>query len=64
MPGGTWDAQIQLVADHQIKQGEMSGSWDPALDPWGDEGGRVYSTAILALLMEVYYRYDTVIGSH
>jgi hypothetical protein len=32
------------------------GSWDP-VDPWGSAGGRVYSTAINALTLEVYYRY-------
>lgn len=38
------------------------GSWDPA-DAWGDDGGRVYSTAVCALMMEVYYRYTRVLGS-
>jgi hypothetical protein len=34
----------------------MHGSWDP--DPlWGGYGGRVYSTAVGALCLEVYYRY-------
>lgn len=32
------------------------GSWD-AVDAWGSAGGRVYSTAINALTLEVYYRY-------
>ena len=31
------------------------GSWDP-IDPWGLVGGRVYSTAIMALTCEVKYR--------
>lgn len=38
------------------------GSWDPA-DPWGEDGGRVYSTAICALMLEVYYRYARVLGA-
>ncbi len=59
-----WEPTIEAIAEHQIKEGEMKGSWDPQVDPWGAAGGRVYSTAILALLMEVYYRYDTVIGAH
>jgi len=59
-----WSPMIQAVADAQIQEGEAKGSWDPQLDPWGSAGGRVYTTAILALLMEVYYRYDNVIGSH
>jgi len=35
------------------------GSWDP-LDPWGSAGGRVYSTAINALTLQVYYRYNKI----
>ncbi len=38
------------------------GSWDP-VGPWGEEGGRVYSTAICTLMMEVYYRYTNVLGA-
>jgi|FLOH01.1.fsa_nt_gi hypothetical protein len=38
------------------------GSWNPA-GPWGEEGGRVYSTAICTLMMEVYYRYSRVLGA-
>jgi hypothetical protein len=34
---------------------QYKGSWDP-LDPWGSVGGRVYSTAIMALTCEVKYR--------
>jgi hypothetical protein len=37
------------------------GSWDP-VDPWSSEGGRVYSTALNCLCMEVYYRYPRVFG--
>lgn len=59
-----WEDSILAVADAQIKEGEEQGSWDPSVDPWGSVGGRVYSTSILALLLEVYYRYDSVIGSH
>jgi hypothetical protein len=60
-----WERTLMTaVAEHQHKEGEMKGSWDPQVDPWGDQGGRVYSTAILALCLEVFYRYDTVMGSH
>jgi len=38
------------------------GSWDPA-GAWGEEGGRVYSTALCALMLEVYYRYARVLGA-
>ncbi len=40
-----------------------NGSWDPAEDRWGHEGGRVYATAINALTLEVYYRYQNVFGA-
>ncbi len=33
------------------------GSWD-SVDAWGSAGGRVYSTAINCLTLEVYYRYQ------
>ncbi len=38
---------------------QYKGSWDP-IGPWGGDGGRVYSTAIMALCLEVFYRYDRV----
>jgi hypothetical protein len=55
---------VPVVAKHQLTEGDALGSWDPQHDPWGGEGGRVYSTAILALTMEVFSRYPTVLGSH
>jgi hypothetical protein len=60
-----WEKHIvSAVADPQEKDGELKGSWDPSVDPWGSFGGRVYSTAILALTMEVFYRSDTEMGAH
>lgn len=38
----------------------LYGSWDP-IGAWGDEGGRVYSTAILTLTLEAYYRYSKLV---
>ena len=35
------------------------GSWDP-IGAWGTAGGRVYATAINALTLEVYYRYEFI----
>jgi hypothetical protein len=38
------------------------GSWDP-IGPWGHAGGRVYSTAMLVLCLEVHYRYGRLLGA-
>jgi len=37
---------------------ELGGSWNPSTDHTGEIGGRVYTTALHALCLEVYYRYD------
>jgi hypothetical protein len=42
------------------KQRNLHGSWDPAC-AWGDDGGRVYSTAILALCLQANYRYSRLL---
>ena len=52
----------KALLPHQRKDGNFLGSWDPG-GPWGEEGGRVYSTAISALILEVYYRYSRVLGA-
>ena len=58
--GREWEAwnaalQRQLLYSQRF-DGEKRGSWDPdAL--WGGYGGRVYSTSMAALSLEVYYRY-------
>ena len=52
------------VIEHQHvdRARDEYGSWDP-LDPWSSVGGRVYSTALNCLTMEVYYRYPRVFGT-
>ena len=55
----TWnDAMKKALCGSQEKHGCEDGSWDPAQDTWGGEGGRVYTTAMGALCLEVYYRYQ------
>ncbi len=44
------------------KSNDQHGSWDPN-DPWGPEGGRVYSTSVNVMCLEVYYRYARVFGT-
>jgi hypothetical protein len=59
-----WNKNLKtVVIDHQrsAKDGCLEGSWDP-IDPWGEEGGRVYSTALMTMCLEVYYRYPRVFG--
>ncbi len=44
----------------QRMDGNFKGSWDPN-GAWGEDGGRVYSTAILVLTLEAYYRYSRLV---
>ncbi len=66
--GKQWDAwksaMEKAIVDNQRKEPDMDqiGSWDP-MDPWATEGGRVYSTAVNCLCLEVYYRYGRVFGA-
>jgi hypothetical protein len=58
-----WRTKMEkAVINSQRQKGCAKGSWDP-VGAWGEEGGRVYSTAIMALCMEVYYRYSRLIGA-
>ena len=63
--GPAWNQWSKAINDAVVKKqradGNPKGSWDPE-DAWGADGGRVYSTAILALTLEASYRYARVIG--
>jgi hypothetical protein len=54
----TWNQAIKqrLLTTQVPSYGEESGSWEPDRI-WGGYGGRVYSTAMSCLCLEVYYRY-------
>lgn len=58
--GQDWDqwniAMRDLVISEQRTLGPQAGSWDPR-GVWGTYGGRIYSTAVATLSLEVYYRY-------
>ncbi len=41
----------------QVRTGRNAGSWTPTT-LWGGYGGRVYSTAMATMCLEVYYRYE------
>ncbi|TWU00192.1 Pectic acid lyase [Botrimarina colliarenosi] len=51
------DAMQRTVLPKQAAQGPTAGSWGPDT-VWGGYGGRVYSTALATMCLEVYYRYD------
>ena len=65
--GTTWKkwkkAMVPTVvkSQHDEGSGARTGSWDP-IGPWGADGGRVYSTALQVMCLEVFYRYDRVFG--
>lgn len=53
----TWNTALQTqLLKRQRTTGELAGSWDTDT-VWGGYGGRVYTTAMSALCLEVYYRY-------
>ncbi|RME76662.1 MAG: hypothetical protein D6776_00900 [Planctomycetota bacterium] len=57
-----WNKAMQeaLLGDGTNRQrmgGDEDGSWDP-VGEWCIAGGRVYATAINALTLEIYYRYE------
>jgi len=58
--GPEWEKWNRMVREALVKSqrtdGPFVGSWDPRTR-WGRYGGRVYSTAMAALILEVYYRY-------
>jgi len=59
----TWRRAIEkALLPHQRRDGNFRGSWDP-VGPWGEAGGRVYSTALSAIILEVYYRYAQILGA-
>jgi hypothetical protein len=60
LQGEHWQRWNDALRTHllatQQQAGPLAGSWDP--DPvWGGYGGRIYSTSLATLCLEVYYRY-------
>jgi len=58
--GDLWNRWNTVIRDTLVKlqrhDGCERGSWDPN-SKWGRFGGRIYSTALAILTLEVYYRY-------
>jgi hypothetical protein len=60
LQGSDWvrwnEALRTTLVGSQRKEGPLAGTWDPDT-VWGGYGGRIYSTALSALCLEVYYRF-------
>ncbi len=58
--GAEWDSWNENLRDQliamQSKSGPYTGSWEPR-DVWSGYGGRIYSTTLATLSLEVYYRF-------
>ncbi|MHB1556240.1 MAG: prenyltransferase/squalene oxidase repeat-containing protein [Isosphaeraceae bacterium] len=57
-----WNPKVrEALIDLQCKDGTCAnGSWDPytpVADAWGKPGGRMFTTSLSILTLEVYYRY-------
>lgn len=50
---------LSTLLDHQRSSGDEKGSWDP-VGRWGPVGGRVYSTAMGAMTLEVRLRFQRI----
>ncbi|HJT31214.1 MAG TPA: hypothetical protein VJ783_04130 [Pirellulales bacterium] len=56
------DALEPTLITSQRTDADLAGSWDPD-EVWGSHGGRVYTTALGALCLEVYYRFLPLYGN-
>ena len=57
-----WNKSMQSsLLPTQCMGGPEDGSWPP-VGEWCLAGGRVYATAINALTLEIYYRYERAQG--
>ena len=56
-----WNRALQdRLLETQRTDGTAAGSWNPTCT-WGSYGGRIYSTAMATMCLEVYYRYLPVL---
>ena len=57
-PWETWNVHLKKTLLEQQRQGGcIDGSWDPPNNFWGGVGGRLYSTTLNILNLQIYYRY-------
>ena len=55
-----WNKSLRdLLISQQRTEGPLAGSWDPK-GKWAGIGGRLYSTSLSTMCLEVYYRYTSI----
>ena len=60
-----WNADMcTLLPENQEAGGFQRGSWSPAHDLYGVKGGRLFTTALCACMLETYYRHLSLYGTH
>ncbi|NMC18832.1 MAG: hypothetical protein GYA33_00275 [Thermogutta sp.] len=61
MEGEDWDLwnhrMRELLIRTQEKSGHREGSWSPEGTVWGKRGGRIYTTSLALMTLQVYYRH-------
>ncbi len=61
LEGSNFDLWNHRMREHLIrtqeKSGHKTGSWNPQGTDWGARGGRMYSTSMALLTLQVYYRH-------
>ncbi|HBT76929.1 MAG TPA: hypothetical protein DEB39_08385, partial [Planctomycetaceae bacterium] len=60
-PWAIWNERMRTeLPKHQVAHGKEEGSWSPkqpVRDLWGEHYGRLYTTCLSILMLEVYYRH-------
>jgi hypothetical protein len=61
MEGSEFDLWNHRMREHllrlQEREGHRAGSWNPEGATYGDRGGRLYTTAMALMTLQVYYRH-------
>lgn len=61
----SWNPKMKTSLLKTQRKGDpklLGGSWDPTAGITAEHGGRVITTAMLALCLEVYYRYEMMLN--
>ena len=59
-----WRRWNQALTSELVRLQRTDGSWPVAQSVWGNAGGAVYTTALGAMTLEVYYRYRPFAETH